>query len=191
MIMGMASEGESAAVIEVCKSLSEMFRYNLNGGHMVSLREELDQTKRYVRISQYRFRELFTVEYYVAEGLLNQCVPKMILQPLVENSVIHGFAESGKQGVLTISVSKIPGDMMLVCVKDTGCGMLKNDLNVLRDSLIDTSAFPGEWAHVGINNVYARLRMEYGAEVQFDIDSRVEAGTQITIILPIRRESEE
>ena len=192
MIIGMASMKDDAAIIEVSKTLSDMFRSNLSGAHMISLRNELEQAKRYIRISQYRFRDLFTVSYRIEDDmLLEQFVPRMTLQPLIENSIIHGFSESGTHGSITISIERRGDEQMQIVVEDTGSGMLRSDLNMLRDSLIDTAILPSRKAHVGLHNVYARLKIEYGARMSFFVESSEGSGTQVLILLPIRAEGKE
>lgn len=186
MVIGMATVRDNDAIIEVCKLLADMFRSNLRSDHHVSLGQELEQISRYIRISQYRFRDLFDVVYDVDESLRSQMIPRMTLQPVIENSILHGFAESGQQGVLTISAQRTPDGGMCIAVSDTGRGMSSSERTLLMDSLIDADILPGKRAHVGLHNVYARLRMEYGEGFAFAVDSTEGEGTDVRITLPLK-----
>lgn len=186
MIIGMTTQGDQAAIIEVCKALGGIFRYNLNGDYMVRLEQELIQTRRYIQISQYRFRGRFDVTYSVDKELLNQAVPKLILQPIVENSVLHGFSSISRKASMLIAINQAGAGRFCITVKDTGAGMSAAALQTLRDSLSDTDGLVEGKRHIGIRNVYARLHLVYGGEMSMDIESQLSAGTQITIMLPIR-----
>lgn len=186
MIIGMTTQGDQAAIVEVCKALGGIFRYNLNGDSMVSLEKELTQTRRYIQISQYRFHGRFDVEYSVERDLLDQTVPKLILQPIVENSVLHGFSAISRRASMLIAINRAGAGRYCITVKDTGAGMSAAALQTLRDSLSDTDGLVEGRRHIGIRNVYARLHLVYGSEMSMDIESQLSVGTQITIMLPIR-----
>lgn len=186
MIIGMTARDDKRAIIQVCKALGGMFRYNLNGNHMVMLQHELEQTKRYIQISQYRFLGRFEVEYALDRELLSQTIPKLVLQPLVENSILHGFAELSRSCSLIIAISRAGGDRYVISVKDTGRGMSHAALQALRDALLNTDTLLEGQNHIGIRNVYARLRLEYGDRVSMDIESCLDVGTQVSITLPLR-----
>lgn len=185
MIIGMTAEGNSAATIEVCKALGGMFRYNLNGDSRVPLRHELTQIRRYIQISQYRFRNCFETVYSIDESLLDQIVPKLFLQPIVENCVVHGISNISRPASILIAINHSGPDHFIITVKDNGAGMSHADLQILRDSLTPTGSIIEGKHHIGIRNVYNRLYLIYGDQMCMDIESRPSVGTQITILLPI------
>ena len=185
MIIGMTAEGNSAATIEVCKALGGMFRYNLNGDSRVPLRHELPQIRRYIQISQYRFRNCFETVYSIDESLLDQIVPKLFLQPIVENCVVHGISNISRPASILIAINHSGPDHFIITVKDNGAGMSHADLQILRDSLTPTGSIIEGKHHIGIRNVYNRLYLIYGDQMCMDIESRPSVGTQITILLPI------
>lgn len=190
IIIGMASVGDDDSIIVVSKLLSDMLRQSLNGAARLPLGDELEQAWRYIRISQYRFRGLFEVECDVEDSLLREEVPNMTLQPLIENSIIHGFSEAGKHGVLRISIKSAPEGLMTIIVEDTGSGISRTDLAALRDALADTDRRPEKNANIGLHNIYARLRLGYGDEMRFTIDSEYGEWTRVCIVLPRKQNAE-
>ena len=185
MIIGMTTEGNSTGTIEVCKALGGMFRYNLNGDSKVSLRHELTQIRRYIQISQYRFRDRFEIEYSVDESLLDQNVPKLFLQPIVENCVVHGIANISRPASILVAIHRSGAEQYIITVKDNGAGMSRADLQILRDSLTPAGGIMEGKRHIGVRNVYSRLYLIYGDRMRMDIESQASVGTQITILLPI------
>ena len=185
MIIGMTAEGNGEAVIEVCKALGGMFRFNLNGDSRVPLRVELTQIRRYLQINQHRFHGRFTVELNVDETLLDQVVPKLMLQPIVENSVIHGVSAVSRQVTLWLDIRRAEAGRFAIVVRDDGAGMSAETLEALRRSL--AGAEDGEpGGHIGLRNVYGRLRLEYGEAMEMTIDSEPQWGTRVTLLLPER-----
>lgn len=185
MIIGMTAEGNGEAVIEVCKALGGMFRFNLNGDSRVPLRVELTQIRRYLQINQHRFHGRFTVELNVDEALLDQVVPKLMLQPIVENSVIHGVSAVRRSVTLWLDIRRAEGGRYAIVVRDDGAGMDAETLEALRRSL--AGAEDGEpRGHIGLRNVYGRLRLEYGEAMAMTIDSEPQRGTRVTLLLPER-----
>lgn len=188
MIMGMASLKENENIILVCKSLADMFRYNLNGQRQVTLREELKQVQNYLRILGLRFPNSFEVQYEIDEGVLNERTIKFILQPFVENAITHGFARSSARGLLRIHIQR-QADRLYFAVQDNGRGM---DPQVLNDLLAtmrqenpvisQQSYFTGNYR--GIVNVFLRLSLTYADRMTFNIASKENEGTLVEILVP-------
>lgn len=194
MICGMSSIGETDGVIEVTGALSQIFRYSIKGQAMVSVEEELEITKSYVMIQTIRFDNRFTVEYKFTEEALKAQIPKMVIQPLVENAVIHGLEKSLKKGNLQIGGLRNPKDNTLILwIYDTGIGMTTEKLEKLRNSVMDTnnitaenvnSTLLGSHGSIGLKNVNARIYLYYGNPYHLNIDSEENVGTNIQICIP-------
>lgn len=206
MICGMAAEGMSDEIISVTGALSQIFRYSIKGSDMVTLEEEMDIVRAYLMIQKERFGERFTVRYDFWDNSLNCLIPKMIVQPLVENAIVHGLEKSLKPGELRIGAGRNPEHGYLaIWIYDTGVGMPVEKLNELREAL---SHPPGQRqegsssgfsemqeiiAHegIGILNVNSRMVLYYGTDYTLLIDSEEGVGTNIQIRVPYRTRKEE
>lgn len=170
---------------EVVSSLSTYFRSFLsNGRDIVTLQDELQHVNSYLEIQQVRYSDIlrFSIE---SDGTFDDCIlPKMTLQPLVENAIYHGIKEKRGGGEIHISVD---GDenRVRIRVADTGIGMNAEKLDEIRRLVNDgTSGF-------GMTAAYQRMLILFGEECRFTIDSTVNVGTAIEIEIPCRKEGED
>lgn len=191
LICGLSAEGETDSVVEVTQALSQIFRYSIKGNDFVSVKEELDITKSYVMIQITRFEDRFTVDYDFTEEALNARIPKMIIQPLVENAIKHGIEKSLKKGTLHIAGRRDPeSNTLILTIADTGVGIPADKLEQIRSSLKDSSNPPRMAAagtagdSIGINNVNSRIYLYYGQPYCLHIDSEEDSGTVMTITIP-------
>lgn len=167
-------------VSTISADLAHILRQSISGDRFVPLSQELLLLDKYVEIQEIRFPGKFTFERQVEEELTQALVPRLILQPLVENAIIHGF-EDGSHGTVRVSARRSGEDMVLT-VADDGCGMSPES----RERFLsrDPSA---SGHHLGLYNVDAILRLHYGPERGLRLLSRPgERGTCIEAVLPIR-----
>ncbi len=188
MIIGMASLKEHENIILVCKSLADMFRYNLNGQRQVTLKEELKQVQNYLRILGLRFPNSFEVRYEIDEAILTEQAIKFILQPFVENAITHGFTRSNTRGLLRISIQR-QGERLYFAVQDNGRGMEPKALDDLLATMKQENPVISQQSYVtgqyrGIINVYLRLLLTYGERMKFHIESKPNEGTLVEILVP-------
>ncbi|MBQ8638439.1 MAG: sensor histidine kinase [Lachnospiraceae bacterium] len=200
-ICGMSASGMNSQIIDVTNALSRIFRYSIQGGDMVSLSEELDIIRSYLMIQSYRFEDRFGVEYSISNEALPCQIPKMIIQPLVENAIVHGLEPSLKRGKIIISASlSADRDYLTISVMDTGVGMSAEKLQLLRDTVLSTDRYKRGNAKenlqaldakshdsIGILNVNSRIVLYYGEEYTLKLDSWAGAGTNIQIRIPCKR----
>ena len=137
----------------------------------MTLEEELDTVKAYLAIEQARLRERLTVNYEIDDGIdLNLKVPALVLQPLVENSVIHGIVPKASGGTIMLKV--IPnGSACQIMIADDGVGFDPTDNRPKRSG-------------IGLSNSTNRLVSLYGSAYAPQIDSSIGAGTRITVKIP-------
>ncbi|MFB9274641.1 sensor histidine kinase [Cohnella cellulosilytica] len=172
----------------IAQSLGRLFQYNIRGNHIVTFREELDHVGTYFEIEKIRFRDKLDYSFRVEPELLEKCrVLKFILQPIVENCVLHGFRNLGRAGVITIEAEEKDG-FLEIRVADNGVGIEAGKLHYLNAKLREISANRGggatnEW--VGIFNVHKRLVNYYGAPCGLRIDSAGNKGTVVVLTQPI------
>lgn len=155
-------------------NLSEMLRINVYemGQQETTLREELEFVRRYVQIMQARFPGRFEVRMDIAPEVYDACVPTMMLQPLVENSIRHGILPNDEGGVINIRARRDEGRLRVV-VSDDGCGVGRGEK-------------PHASGGIGLTNTRARLQYLYGSQHHFELLSRPGAGTTVSVSLPFR-----
>jgi len=194
LICGMASENHTDGVIDITQALSRIYRYSI-GDDIVSVRQEMEIIEAYVMIQTTRFENRFTVNYDVADNTMEALIPRMIIQPLVENAVKHGLEKCLRKGTLTIGARRSSEDNTLVIwVYDTGVGISAERLASIRQ-LLDGSSFPSESeadnpmdshpdSSIGLYNVNKRINLLYGDPYRLHIDSEENIGTNIQIKIP-------
>ena len=190
----LASSNRPEAVIEVNRSIIGILKDRLRVGcFRVSdtLRQEIETIQNYLIIQGYRYSDLFDVRWDLDETLLDIEVPKNILQPLVENALYHGVLANKDEngdvmgGYITVSVKK-DGDLLVLSVKDNGIGMPQSTIDKImlsENGALDNNR-KGE--HIGLCNIFARLRYIYQDDFTFQIESEAGMGTKIEIKISIR-----
>jgi two-component system sensor histidine kinase YesM len=182
--------GQNASAVRVCELLGKMYHYNLMNRKWVSIKDECEYVKSYLNILKHRMRNLSTA-WNTDENAMNTDMLKLILQPLVENAVRHGFSARQADACLAVEVL-CRGEKTVIRIMDNGSGINEEDLAEIRETLeaIRCGAVPDS-SHIGIPNVYQRLRLEYGDDMEFSIESRLNLGTKVVIMVPknnIRRQ---
>lgn len=187
IVIGLSSENESQKVIAICKNLGNMFRYNLSNQRVVSILDELSQIKSYTRILEYRFDGKFKVEYSINPDVYEYKTVKFILQPFVENAISHGFRNTLHGGLLTMKVDW-NGERIQFVISDNGSGIGKEELEAINSSLLHYGENSFEKTdiptHLGIINVFMRLKLLFADRFSFSIDSVVDEGTTVKIEIP-------
>ncbi|KEQ26832.1 cache domain-containing sensor histidine kinase [Paenibacillus tyrfis] len=197
MIYWMLDEKGNERLGKVVLSLSHMFRYSSHweGSSEVRLRDELEQIRDYLTIIEARLEGRVSVEMDVDPRWENIRLPKMTLQPVIENAVKHGLERLDRPGVLRV-YAKADDRRLRLYVEDNGSGMEPHVLDRLRRSL-GTNAVPmGEEAAavkagesrrggIGLQNVHRRLGLMFGEAYGLQIDSSPGTGTTVTISMPL------
>jgi Putative regulator of cell autolysis len=189
-LKGMAVDEGAYKTMDMAKALGQIFRYSIKGTDIVLLREELEMVQSYVQIQKIRFNKRFEVVYEFNENVLDCMLPKMILQPVVENAVIHGIEGKIDNGSLWVGGELDGQDELRIWVKDNGTGMKDDRLDKIKASLFNidgTSSAENENASIGLMNVQNRIRLIYGHEYGINIDSKPGEGTMVIFKIPARR----
>ncbi|RED87868.1 sensor histidine kinase [Cohnella phaseoli] len=167
----------------MAKMLSEMFRYSISSGEqIVPLREELKQVVRYVEIQQIRYDDKFSLVVNIPEGLLDYRIPKLTLQPIVENAIYHGLEMIPGEGRISI-VGRETDDCTILEVSDNGKGIPPEELADIQGRLRQRGA-PSSVEHIGLANVQERLELHYGADCGISVVSEPGQGTTVAYRLP-------
>ena len=183
---GFAYSRNEPELAELAKALGAIFKYCIKGKDIVPLKDELKIVKSYVFIQSTRFPDRFSTGYSIDEKYLAVFVPKMILQPLVENAITHGIEGKREKCHLEISVGEDNG-ALLICIIDDGSGIRESRLEELQAQLSgEPSCEQTGASHIGIANVHNRIRLLYGEEYGISIESRENTGTKVIVRLPIQ-----
>lgn len=183
-IIWLIETGKNEQAQEMVSSLSTYFRSFLsNGKDIITLREEAQHVRSYLEIQQVRYKDILRYEISIDPALDVCRIPKMTLQPLVENAIYHGIKPKRGGGRIAVTASQ-EGDCACIRVQDTGAGLTPEKLAEIRASLQeDASGF-------GLIAAYKRLRLMYGERCTFTIDSTPDDGMTITIIIPLDNTAE-
>jgi two-component system sensor histidine kinase YesM len=174
-IVWMAEFNNSEKVIEITKALAQFFRLSLSGGNeLTTVAHELDHVRQYLFIQKERYGEKLEYTIDCEESLLDIQIPKILLQPIVENALYHGIRGLSRQGHISIRAVKEKENLLLI-VQDNGEGF---DLKRID---IEDSEKLIKLGGVGIKNVDQRVKLYYGEDYGITIDSRIGFGTTVII----------
>ena len=173
---------------KMTEALSSLFRYSISRKeNIVSLKDELYNISQYMKIQKFRFGERFnlTVEMNTLNDIREIFMPKLLLQPLVENSIQHGLMSKEEGGIVKIYIMQNL-QMVTIDIIDYGVGMSEETLNSIigRKPLATTSRYSGTGMGIGIDNIIDRIHLYYGPEYGLKIYSAPNAGTQVTVTFP-------
>jgi len=149
---------------------------------IITVKEEIEFINDYLELQKYRFADKFDYEVNVPEDVLACRIPKMTIQPFIENSCVHGMKKQIDEGFIYLGIEKL-GDRLVINIRDNGIGMSEEKLSKILSSLNNDQYFHND--NIGIKNVYNRLKLYYGDQFQFDIRSSSNVGTQIYISIPL------
>jgi two-component system sensor histidine kinase YesM len=163
-------------------SLIQLCQVNMDSSkNCITIEEEIEYVKNYINIQQYKYCDKFTVFYDVDNEVLKYKIPKITLQPIVENAIIHGIKPLKGQGEISISAHLVKNHIEIF-IADNGVGFkeeVKYDNN-----MIELTEFNG----MGIKNVNERLRMMFGNMYGLSLESTPNTGTTIKVIIPAHME---
>lgn len=177
MIRYMALENRTDEVYNMLETLGNFYRRFLSKGSTdLSLGEEIEIVKSYLTLQRTRFEDIFTDEYEIEEGLSSIRVPRLILQPLVENSIYHGIRPKGEHGVIRVTVKR-QEDFLFLSIYDNGIGMSAHQRKLLFSGK-DSRSF-------GFQGTIERIRYYYKTEDVFEIHSTEGEYCEIILKLPL------
>ncbi|MFC5452062.1 sensor histidine kinase [Paenibacillus aestuarii] len=179
-------------------SMSDLFRYVIGitkKDEWVTMGEELDHIKRYLGIMSFRFGSRLVWEIDADDASLQVQVPKLLIQPLVENAILHGLEGKSEQGFVTIRVAPSPAEAadLRITVTDDGPGIAERALTQIRHNLDHGGASSGRGKGMGLSNVQRRIKLYYpemsGEGRGLCIESSPGQGTSISFDIPMHKEA--
>lgn len=199
-IYWMAQHAEAEDISEMVLHLSRFFRLSLSKGKdVITVKDCLEHLHAYIRIQQIRFLDLFHMEYDIEPRAEELPLVKLLVQPIVENAIIHGLEKSSQQAEMLLRIvvrveEDTEGRRLTIRVIDSGTGMTEDMRAQLQAELSAVLRQPTEHGVVasdrtgagyGLRNVAARIRLNYGQNANIHIDSVWGGGTTVTLVLPL------
>jgi len=184
-IVWLAEAGDQANVVSMVGSLSDFFRTTLNQGReIVTIKDELKHVNSYLQIQQVRYQDILEYDVNVPEELEEYTIPKITLQPLVENALYHGIKNKRGKGKIILTGERIQNYLMLY-VEDNGIGITEERLKQISDKINNASDVEGEV--FGLHNVNERIRLKFGNRYGIHVDSVYGEGSKVSIMLPLEK----
>ncbi len=180
-----AGEEEISDMLGILGSLLRYSISNING--IVPLSVEIEWLKKYVFLQRERFNDSFDCVYDVAENCLDYPIYKMLLQPLIENSILHAFRETKEGGIITVKAFIREDQKLQISIKDNGSGMSCEQLENLRKNILEKKALDSR--SIGISNVVNRLKIYYHDEAEIRVESELGYGTELVLVIPETKQS--
>ncbi len=189
-IRGQALIDDSPVIADMTEALSILFRYSISRtGNLVTLREEFRCIEKYLMIQQFRFSGKFQYVRDVDPNLLSCLIPRLTLQPIVENAIYHGLETCPEGGIITLSLEQ-SGGYLVIRVSDNGIGMTESQLLAINEklrvsTLVSVPLSSKKGSSIALGNVNRRIRLTFGDEYGLSVSSAPNIGTDVEVLLPI------
>jgi len=187
-IIWKAEANQKDQIIELVQALSSFFRITLSKGQdWITIGEEVEHVRSYLRIQSMRYRDILTYTIDVDEEILHGTILKLMLQPLVENALYHGIKNKRGGGTIAVRGYRLGEGQALLEVEDNGIGIAADELAQLREGLADESRRDDIGEHgFGIYNVHQRIKLYYGRQFGLSIESEPQWGTKVSLTIPLQ-----
>lgn len=183
MIIGMATQCDMEQIISACSCLGSMFRYNLARELTVPLGSELKHIQNYIRIMSMRSRGRIQIVLNVPQSEHQTMIPKLTLQPFIENSVKYSFDDMASECVIELNVER-KAELLTVSIADNGAGFSNRILDELGSVVQHPESADVDARHIGILNVCRRLHLIYGEGFSMELKNRPTGGALVTLSFP-------
>ncbi|MDD3252967.1 MAG: sensor histidine kinase [Lachnospiraceae bacterium] len=183
-IKWIAKANHISELATLAAKLAKILRTSISKAAFIPLSDEMELVESYTEIQRIRFNGRFTFSYDLPQQYAACMVPKLIVQPVVENAVIHGLAEC-EEGIICVRVSG-DGARLRIEVQDNGCGIDPERMELLNRREWDKIS-----GHIGMYNVDTIIRLHYGEDYGIRVEQPAEGGTRVVIELPAGKEVSE
>lgn len=180
-IIYLIDEGKNEQAEEMIVALSRFFRISISKGkNIIPVKSELEHVQYYLQIQKVRFGSTFVYSIDAEKEVYDYYVIKLILQPIVENAIVHGIGENTTEPASIDIRAYVKDEFLYFEIEDSGYGMLPEKIEEIYASFKDKTVHNG----VGLSNVYQRIKIYYGEQSDIKIESEPDKGSKITIIIP-------
>lgn len=183
-VVWMAEAGDNQGVVKMITALASLFRISIAKGHdTITLKEELSHVESYLDIQSMRYKDKFRFTIDLPENLENAPTIKLIIQPIVENSIYHGIKYLQEEGLIEIRVREKNDDIEII-VRDNGIGMDEETRASLLSKDSRKKHVSSDSNGIGLANIDERLKLSYGGSYGLVIKSELDEGTTVIITIP-------
>ena len=195
IVMMIDEENPESSAAQMIVELAEILNYSLSDEEMVTVAQEMDYIKRYIGIMRIRYKNRFRIEYEIPEALMDVKIPKLILQPLIENAIFHGVNEktATDAGLIRVSAKTQPDSaeksevaMIQLTVEDNGKGMSREKIAEIQERITQEKV---SMRHIGVQNTAKRIALLYAKRGKMEIFSEEGKGTRIVVEFPVTPEA--
>ena len=190
MIRSQALDRDVSEIADMAETLANMFRYNIRQPQsLATFEQELENVKNYFLIQQYRFQNRFELQIDIdsEDSEILECqIPRLTIQPIVENAVHHGLERRSGKGMVRISAF-LTEQRLIIRISDDGAGMSRTQAEALREKLnagMDGIITSGTRHGIALVNINERLKLYFGEEYGLSFSSAEQCGTIVELILP-------
>ena len=172
-------------------NLGNIFRFSFrNDEKYIRLEHDLEFIISYIDIQNYRFDNKIEMILDIDEKVMDYAIPKLLLQPIVENAIIHGFSHKDSDCILTIRGRILEKEKIILSVEDNGIGMSANKIKEIQKKSLKFDQIKEDNLHLGLVNTNQRMKLIFGKDYGLKITSHKNKGTKVIIILPAKTKKE-
>jgi len=175
-----AMEEHASNVATMIRLLADVFRENVKRSTMRTIGEEVDYCEKYLELFSYRFKEGLNSKFYLAPGVSKYMIPTYVLQPIVENALIHGLNQEEDDQRLDICI-QMDGERICILISDNGKGLDREQLRILQEKIKNSDI---KQEGIGLININQRLKILFGGEYGISVGNASERGLVVTVRIP-------
>ena len=189
-VVWMTENGRTQEAVAMLTALARFFRISLSkGSSIIPIGDELEHARNYLAIQKMRYKNKFSTDISVEQGVERLYTVKLIIQPILENAIYHGMEYADGDGEIHIRAFR-EGENMVIEVEDNGPGMPEQVVEQLLNPGISVSAARPGGSGIGLRNVHQRIQLTFGPAYGLTIRSEPDRGTVVRICLPALGENE-
>lgn len=163
-------------------ALASILRYGItNSNGVVKIREEVEWLKQYIFLQQSRIKNTFECNINIEPELMEKPIHKLLLQPFIENAILHGFEGVNRKHILNVELCQ-KDNFIYIKIEDNGCGMPEDKVWEINNGIFGKAESK---CHIGMENAITRIGMYYGESAKVEIESEIDKGTRVNIWIPL------